>query len=240
MKLTACVANDRCDDNVLHFTITSDWVKLSPGGEVILRHQSWADYEAILACRQDKAAVKVRYDARVQEIHMMAPLPRHGNQSSALANLVQALLRYAKRDWQEFDPITLKRFGEAGLEPNKCFYIAHREAILGKEIIDLERDPPPDLAIEVDSTSTSHPENYDPLGVPELWIYRDGSLHIHLFDGEHYRESDVSPHFPNIPVRHWIPKYLQRAWTAGSSVALREFENALRDGLIQNESQSSD
>lgn len=133
-------------------------------------------------------------------------------------------------DWEGYDPITLKRFGEAGLEPDKCFYIESGAEILGKERIDLEFDPPPDLAIEVDATSSTKPEDYELLRVSELWIYREDALFIYLFDGEHYREVTESPTFPGLPIREWIPKYVQRAWKAGSSVALREFEALLRDG----------
>ncbi|NLX95920.1 MAG: Uma2 family endonuclease [Rhodopirellula sp.] len=214
---------------MVHLTITSAGVDLSPGIEVVLRHQTWADYEEVLEHRQDKAAIKVRYDGRTQEIRLMAPLQKHGNQSHTLSNLVEALLRHAGRDWQGFDPVTLKRFGEAGMEPDKCFYIERREGILGKERIDLASDPPPDLAIEVDATSTTGGEDYEPLRVPELWIYREDSLDIYLFDGQHYREVLQSPTFPGIPVCQLIPAYLRRAWEAGSSVALREFESALGD-----------
>ena len=90
-------------------------------------------------------------------------------------------------------------------------------------------DPPPDLAIEVDATSATRHEDYEPLGVAELWIYREDSLGIHVFDGRHYRETPQSPTFPGLPVRQWIPEYVRRAWQAGSSVALREFERTLRD-----------
>lgn len=214
---------------MVHLTITDAGVELSPGSEVVLRHQTWTDYEQLLACRQDNAAVKVRYDARKQEIRMMARLPRYGNYSATLSNLVQALLNHSGRDWEGFDPITLKRLGEVGVEPDKCFYIEHRQAILGKERIDLESDPPPDLAIEVDATSATDPEDYAPLRVPELWIYRENALHIHLFDGGHYRQAAESALFPGLPLAQWIPQYLSRAWEAGSSVALREFEVALRD-----------
>ncbi len=212
---------------MVHLTITDAGVELSPGSELVLRRQTWADYEKLLECRQDHAAIKVRYDGRTQEIRIMAPLPRHAKDSLALSNLVQALLRHTGREWEGFDPITLKRFGEGGVEPDKCFYTEHREAILGKERLDLESDPPPDLAIEVDATSTTSAEDYEPLRVPELWIYRRDSLHIYLFDGRRYCEALESPTFPGIPVRRLIPEYLRRAWQAGSSVALREFEHAL-------------
>ena len=214
---------------MVDLTISSAGVDMSPGSEVVLRHQTWADYEELLQRRQDNAAVKVRYSARTQEIRIMAPLPEHGNYSDVLSDLVKALLRHLGQDCECFDPITLKRIGESGLEPDKCFYIRNREAILGKKRIDLETDPPPDLALEIDATSSSNPEDYEPLRVPELWIYREGSLHIYILDGEHYRESSDSPTFPEIPVRQWIPEYIRRAWQTGSSVALRQFDSALRE-----------
>ena len=50
----------------------------------------------------------------------MAPLPKHGKDSDVLSDLVKALLRHQGRDWESLDPITLKRFGEAGVEPDCC------------------------------------------------------------------------------------------------------------------------
>jgi Uma2 family endonuclease len=214
---------------MVELSISNAGVELSPGCEVILRHQTWADYEELLRRRQDNAAVKVQYDARTQEIRIRASLPEHGNYSDVLSDLVKALLRHTGQDWQSFDPITLKRFGEAGLEPDKCFYIRSREAILGKQRIDLETDPPPDLVLEVDATASSHADEYEPLRVPELWIYREHSLHIFVFDGRHYSLSPDSPTFPGIPVCQLIPQYIRHAWRAGSSVALRQFEDALRN-----------
>ncbi|NUQ64086.1 MAG: Uma2 family endonuclease [Pirellulales bacterium] len=95
--------------------------------------------------------------------------------------------------------------------------------------IDLESDPPPDLALEVDATSPSTPGDYEPLRVPELWIYREEAIVINVFDGQHYRESSDSPTFPGIPVRELIPEAVRRAWQAGSSVAVRHFENVLQE-----------
>lgn len=214
----------------MHLTITKNSVDLPPGGEVILRHQTWSNYEELLKSRQDRAAIKIYFDAETQEIRIMAPLPEHGKKSDTLSDLVKSLLRYQCLDWESFDPITLKRFEQKGLEPDACFYIQNREAILRKERIDLEIDPPPDLAIEVDLTSCTKPEDYQEIGVPELWIYRGQTLYIYLFDGQQYQESHNSSIFSQIPViKQLIPQYVERAWEAGSSVALREFENNLRE-----------
>ena len=42
-----------------------------------------------------------------------------------------------------------------GLEPDQCYYIQNEGKVWGKDHIDLQIDPPPDLAIEIDITSSS-------------------------------------------------------------------------------------
>lgn len=212
----------------MYLTITKTSVDLPPGGEVILRHQTWADYEELLESRQNRAAIKIYFDAKTQEIRIMAPLPGHGKKSDTLSDLVKILLRYQGKDWESFDPITLKRLEQKSVEPDACFYIQNRAAILGKDRIDLETDPPPDLALEIDFMSSTKPEDYQLIRVPELWIYRDQNLYIYLFDGQQYQESLNSPLFPELSIRRLIPEYVEHAWQEGSSIALRAFENYLQ------------
>jgi Uma2 family endonuclease len=208
-------------------TISRNAINLPPGTEVTLRYQTWADYEELIGSRQDKAAIKIRFSAKTQEIHIMSPLPGHGNRVDTLTDLVKVLLRHQGQDWQSFDPITLKRVEQTGVEPDACFYIRNREAILGKERIDLATDPPPDLAIEVDLTSATTAEDYEAIAIPELWIYRRGELRIYIFNGQQYQESAESPTFVGINVKQVLPQYIEQAWIAGSSVTLRKFEQFL-------------
>jgi Uma2 family endonuclease len=154
----------------------------------------------------------------------------HGNRSRTLADLVTALLRHQNRDWHGFDPVTLKRFQAAGAEPDACFYIQNWQAVLGKERIDLATDPPPDLALEMDLTSLTDLDVYQTLGVPEVWIYRQGQLEIYVLTDAGYEDRAISPTFLTVAVKTLLPQYVERAWSAGSSVALREFEQWLRGG----------
>jgi Uma2 family endonuclease len=171
----------------MHLTITNDRIDLPPGGEVILRHQTWLDYEKLLESRQDKAAIKIYFDAETQEIRIMAPLPGHGKKSDTLSDLVKALLRYQGQDWDSFDPITLKRFEQAGLEPDACFYIQNRQAILGKERIDLETDPPPDLALEIDLTSSTKPKI-----IKQLVSLNSGSIGVKCYISTCLMDSSIN------------------------------------------------
>ncbi|PMB47558.1 hypothetical protein CEN39_24145 [Fischerella thermalis CCMEE 5201] len=212
-------------------TITQNTIDLAPGDELILRFRTWEDYENLIACRQDKAGLKIQYSSATQEIRIMSPLPGHGKNADILSDLVKALLRFQDQDWEAFTPITLKRTNKQGVEPDYCFYIQNRQQILGKERIDLEFDPPPDLVIEVDLTSTTKAEDYQAIAPQELWIYRRSGLLIYLFDGQQYQESQTSYNFPDFDVKKLIPEYVDRGWQVGSSVAVREFEKFLREGF---------
>ncbi|WP_017325103.1 Uma2 family endonuclease [Synechococcus sp. PCC 7336] len=209
-------------------TISEGTLDLEPGTEVLLRQQTWEDYETLLERRQDNAALKITFDAATREIRIMAPLPGHGHRSAALMNFVQAMLIARKKDWSVYHPTTLKRFRQKGVEPDTCLYIQNAQAVLGKDRIDLEIDPPPDLVLEVDLTSLTKIEDYEPIGVPEVWIYQSAELSIYLFDGQHYQLSTESSAFPEIPVKQLIPKYVERGWAVPSSVALKEFQAELQ------------
>ena len=208
-------------------TVNPETLSLSPGSEIILRNQSWQDYEDLLAIRQDKKLPKLYFNAQNQGIRLMSSLPSHANRIDTLRDLVKSLLRFQQKDWQSFDPITLKQFKQAGVEPDTCFYIANYQAILGKERIDLSIDPPPDLAIEVDLTSLTNLEAYKPIGIPELWIYNSGVLKIYLFVDENYQESSQSLIFEDWDVKSILPKYVELAWNKGSSLGLRQFEQEI-------------
>lgn len=211
----------------MYLTISPDTIDLAPGTEVIVRNQTWAEYEVLLQSRREQAAIKLSFNGKTQEIAIVSPSPRHANQADVLTDLVKLLLRHQKLDWQGFDPVTLKRVNQAGVEPDACFYIQNRAAILGKDQIDLAIDPPPDLAIEVDLTSRTNPEVYSALRIPELWIYCQATLSIFQFNGSAYEESPNSATFPAIDVKQHLPGYVERTWSVGSSVALREFEEWL-------------
>src|SRR5205085_2408534 len=76
-----------------------------------------------------------------------------------------------------------------GLEPDACWWIASEPLVRGKTEIDLRRDPPPDLALEVDVTHSSLDRLaiYAALGVPEVWRL-DGSIltfHVLAPDGQY-------------------------------------------------------
>src|SRR5439155_8826729 len=92
---------------------------------------------------------------------------------------------YFKRAGIEYEPsgsATWEREAELrGLEADECYHVQHSAQVRGRDQLDLSVDPPPDLAIEVDVTSSSLDKLplYGSLGVPEVWRVRgDGQCQI--------------------------------------------------------------
>ena len=108
------------------------------------------------------------------------------------------------------------------------FYIENYRAILGKRKLDISIDPPPDLAIEIDVTSFTRIEDYISLAIPEVWIYKNSELRIYRFTNNSYVETDTSLIFSDFDIKAIVAQYIDRAWQAGSSVALREFGQTLK------------
>ena len=91
----------------------------------------------------------------------------------------------------------------AAKEPDYGFYFGkNAERMHRQEEIDLEVDPPPDLAIEVDSRADPSKtlKIYARLGVPEVWRYRPDldSLWFGRLSGDTYESIDRSLALPRL------------------------------------------
>jgi Uma2 family endonuclease len=109
----------------------------------------------------------------------MSPLKRHDRAKKIIARMLEAMALELDIDIQSIGSTTLrKRPREKGLEPDECYYVAHERQVRDKPDYDPDRDPPPDLALEVDVTnpSVSRMPIFAGLGIPEVWRIDGGSL----------------------------------------------------------------
>jgi Uma2 family endonuclease len=203
---------------------------VKPGQQMLLQDISWQQLENILAEMGDKRAARISYSDGWLEI--MVPLPEHEKDKELIGDLVKIFLEQLQIDFEPFGSSTLKneRMRQA-VEPDTSFYIQNQAAVIGKNRIDLNIDPPPDLAIEVDITSRTRFNNYEILGVPELWRYTKQGLEIFLLQDGKYITSQSSRNFPNIPIIELVNEYVQQCLTIGRSQAMRNFRNWMENNL---------
>jgi Uma2 family endonuclease len=96
-----------------------------------------------------------------------------------------------------------------------------------------ETDPPPDLAIEIDITSSSVNKFriYSALGVPELRRYNGRVLRFYqLVEGE-YVECEFSLAFPLVSITD-MSRFIEQSKTTGEIALLKSFRGWMRDKIV--------
>ncbi|MEG3920271.1 Uma2 family endonuclease [Microcoleus sp. POL10_C6] len=205
-------------------------LKIQPGQQLLVEDVNWQQFESILAELGERRASRLSYSNGRLEI--MVPLPEHEKAKEIIGDMVKILLETRQIAFESLGSTTLKneRMSQA-VEPDTYFYIQNQAAVIGKNRLDMSVDPPPDLAIEIDLTSRTQLDNYQILGVPELWRYARRGLQINVLQAEQYIESDVSPTFPNIPIVQLVNQYTQQSQVAGRTHAIQAFKNWVRENL---------
>ena len=185
---------------------------------------TWQDYCQLRDSRGNGSIPRLKYHDG--EILLMSPLPRHGREANILADIVKVLLDSQNRNYEAFTPITLDLPEVSGIEPDYCFYIDNWQAVVGKDRIDWQQDPPPDLVIEIDVTSYTSELDFLPYNVPEVWLFKNNRLTIHqLVDGK-YEVSENSRYFPNLSIQTTIDICVATAKTKGTGTAMSELRRS--------------
>jgi len=148
---------------------SSDRTSNQTSNQILLPSIRWETYRAIACDLESQPNKRLTYDKGLLEIRMPSEL--HESYKKLLGRIVEALTESLGLEICSLGSMTCDREDLArGLEPDQCYYIQNEAMIWGKDKIDLTSDPPPDLAIEIDITSSSLNRFaiYAQLGVPEV------------------------------------------------------------------------
>jgi Uma2 family endonuclease len=187
---------------------------------ILLYSIDWQQVENILKDLGEHRAARIAYDNGTLEI--ITPLPEHEIYKEVISDAVKDIAEELELNYESYGSTTWRRERKmAGVEADNCFYFQNEALVRGRLDVNLNQDPPPDLALEIDVTNKSlDPFGiYARLGVPELWCYDSGKLKIYqLQDGE-YVESETSMVFPSLPIRE-LPKLIEQ-YRADGRLAIR-------------------
>lgn len=203
--------------------------RLPSGATLLFSDVSWEDYENVLEDLGRRPGLRVAYDEGILEI--MTVSPEHEDYADFILSLARLLSEELDIKLETRGSTTWKRKKRGkGVEPDTCFYIANAQRIIGKCKIDLESDPPPDVAVEVEVTKESLGKFniYAALGVPELWRY-DGKRVVmyQLTKDLHYVEISESRFFPLL-TGSLLTDFIELSKTVGQTDALKAFRRQIR------------
>ncbi len=193
----------------------------------------WETYQALLLDLAESPGKKLTFDRGVLEI--MTPLPEHEINKSFLGRLVWTTTEVLGLEVLSLGSTTLNRQDlQKGIEPDECFYIQNEILVRQNTTFDFTVDPVPDLAIEVDITSSSlnRLKIYGALGVAEVWRFDGQDLLIYCLKNGEYQEQEQSQVLP-ILSKIIILDFLKRRRQMGENALLREFRQWLQNHLLK-------
>ena len=162
----------------------------------------------------------------------MTPLGEHENNNRFIECLIGVIADELNLNLKRFGSLTLKREELLkGAEPDSCYYLENEPLVRHKQNINLESDPPPDLVLEIDITSSSLDKQtiYAAFEIPELWRYNGQELEVFVLDKttQSYQNSIQSLHFPWLPLEV-IPQYIRQSLRDGETATLKSFRTWVR------------
>ncbi|MEB3310897.1 MAG: Uma2 family endonuclease [Snowella sp.] len=188
----------------------------------------WETYQDLVIDLAETPSKRLTYDQGVLEI--MTPLPEHEASKRLLGRLVESATEELGLEICSLGSTTWSREDlSKGLEPDECYYITQEATIRGKTQFNLNIDPPPDLAIEIDLTSSSlnRLSIYAALGVTEIWRFDSKDLWIYILKDGNYQLQERSSVLP-ILSRSDLLNFLAKKGKLGENALIREFRQWLR------------
>jgi len=214
--------------------------QFAPSESIVLKNIPWALYEALRDV-EENWHLKMTYDDGVLEL--MSPSAKHETLKTRIGRLIEVLTEELRIPIECFGSTTWKRpMGCRGLEADTCYYIRNEPSVRGKEDVDQDVDPPPDLAIEIEVSREAVAKEpiYAGLRVAEIWRCGDKSLRcFHLAAGGEYIEHEMSLNLPFLRVADLLPFLARRrgidsnAWIGGFRAWVREQFRPGKAGPLQ-------
>jgi Uma2 family endonuclease len=206
-----------------------------PGRWLRLSGIDWQTYTLLLRAFAERPGIRLTYDRG--ELEIMAPLLAHDGDSFVFNLLVVALTEELSLPVVGGGSTTMRRrLRQRGIEADQCYWIANAHRMQGVRRLNLRRDPPPDLAIEIAVTRSSlnRLAIYAALRVPEVWRLDGDVLTFHVLDTSgHYTAATTSLSFPLLTPADMLA-FLQRGrGTTNVNTIVRDFRVWVRQRITQ-------
>lgn len=200
----------------------------------VIHDVTWEEYLALLDWMDDRK-IRITFDG--ENLELMTTSFEHERGASLIGRLIERLSEELDLDICSGGVTTFKsELVKKGLEPDRCYWFANEPLIRGKKELDLTIDPPPDLAVEVEVTSSilNRLEIYAALGVPELWRWRNERIEVLLLGPDRsYHPSDSSLSLSMVLIEEFS-RWIGRGLEMSERQLVREFVAWVRETILPN------
>ena len=175
-------------------------VSLPAESRTLFENVRWETYVALAEDRRGSVP-RMTYDCGAMEL--MRPSKRHETIKTLMGRLVVAYAEAKEIDIDSVASTTFQRHDlSRGFEADESFYIEHAALARSKVELDLSIDPPPDLVVEVEITSSAIQklELFAAMGIPEVWRHDGTRLNVFVLQGDEYEERNESQVLAGFPI----------------------------------------
>lgn len=199
----------------------------------LIRDIDWGAYRQISEALNDRH-YHLSFDGKDLEL-MTTSLP-HDRYGRFVCFMVMVLTDEMNLPRASCGQFTMNREDlEKGIEADETFYIVNEAKMRGKKEVDLTKDPPPDLAVEIDLTTDSRRRLgiYAAIAIPEIWRFDGDSATIYqrLGDGQ-YAVAASSRYFPFFTAAD-LSRFLGKCDQTEEGGLLREFRAWVREQVAK-------
>lgn len=208
---------------------------------LVLHGVSWPTYQALLTEILKEQRPRITYDRGQLEI--MVPLAAHESYKRMIGRMIGRMIEATTEELgievRSFGSCTWSREDiERGIEADECYYIEHEKNIRGQMHLDLASDPPPDLVVEIDITSSSlnRIEIYQLLGVREVWRFDGRDLLFYALSAHGYQLVEQSAVLPLLS-RPEVLEMIQQAPGLGETTWIKTVRQRIQQLISAAEHQ---
>ena len=181
---------------------------------VVLTGISWEQYESIIESVGERPGLRLTYLDGTLEI--MTTSPDHELDKKLIARLVEVfaeereipLIGCGEATWR-------KKAKKAGLEADECYFMGKLRSV-------------PDLAIEVVKTSGNVDKLrvYRRLGIPEVWFWVEGRIHLFRLTEKGYEPAKRSRFLTDLDLNR-LAEIVRSTKPVDQTAAVRAFRHSL-------------
>ncbi len=197
-----------------------------PETRMVLENVAWETYVA-LADQRRGSVPRMTYDDGVLEL--MSPKREHENIGRLIGRMIETYSEVRDIEIISVASMTVKRSDlSKAYEADESYYVTHAADLLGKRELDFEVDPPPDLVVEVEITSSVIKKMllFATMNVPEVWRHNGESLNMYRLASGAYAPIDSSVELPGLSGDR-INQHLAGRDSIGETKLIQRFRRAI-------------
>ena len=197
-----------------------------PETRMVLENVAW-DIYVVLAEQRRGSVPRMTYDNGVLE--MMRLRREHENIGRLVGRVIETYSELRDIEIISVVSVTVRRADlSKGYEADESYYVTHAAELLGKSELDFEVDPPPDLVVGVEITSSVIKKMplFAAMKVPEVWRHDGEFLTMYRRENEGYVRIDSSIEVPGLTAKR-INQTLASRDSVGETSLIRGFRKAI-------------